>query len=123
MLNDKYTSNSRKTGNTRKTIYNVKGELRRWRSPQLDHPVLELRHDVRCRRGEALRGGDDFHRLPVSLNKIVQAKEGTIKAVVVVMMSLFYMSDTLLAVVMGVNCLVMHMQRRQHHHWQITGQQ
>ena len=66
---------------------------------------------------------DDFHRLPVPLNKIVQAKERTIKAVVVVMMSLFYMSDTLLAVVMGVNCLVMHMQRRQHHHWQITGQQ
>lgn len=41
----------------------------------------------------------------------------------VVMMNLFDMSDTLLTVVVDIDCLMMHMYRRQYHHWQISGQQ
>lgn len=55
--------------------------------------------------------------------KIIKTKENTIEAVVVVMMSRFYVSDALLAVVVGINCLVMHVQRRQYRHRQIGGQQ
>ena len=98
-------------------------ELRRRRSPQLSHPMTELRHHSRCRCKDALRGGEKGHPLSFVLHKIVQAKESAIKAVVVVVMSLFYVSDTLQTVVVSINCIMMHMQRRQHRHWQITSQQ
>ncbi|MCR4660103.1 MAG: hypothetical protein K5650_07390 [Bacteroidales bacterium] len=55
--------------------------------------------------------------------KIIKTKENTIEAVVVVMMCRFDMSDTLQTVVMDINCLVMHVQRRQYRHRQIGGQQ
>ncbi len=35
----------------------------------------------------------------------------------------FKVPDTLATAVLSVNCIVMHMQRRKRHHWQITGQQ
>ena len=43
------------------------------------------------------------------LYKIALREEVAKQTVVVVMMSLFYMSDTLQTVVLDINCLVMHM--------------
>ena len=88
----------------------------------MGHPVAELLRHCRCWCGEAFRSGENVDRLPLVLHKIVQAEEGAIKAVGVVMMSLFEVSYALLTVVVGINCLVMHMQRRQCNHWQISGQ-
>lgn len=105
-------------------LNNAEGKiLRRWRSPQLGHPVVHLLHHRLCRYADALCCGEDGCRLPLVLRKIALAEEVAIQAVVVVMMSLFNVSCALPTVVVDVNCLVMHMHRRQHHHWQIAGQQ
>ena len=93
------------------------------RSPQLGDPVVELRHHSRCRQGDALRCGVNGCRLSSVLRKIALSKKVAKQAVVIVMMSRFDVSDTFLTVVMDINCLVMHMYRRQYHHWQIAGQQ
>jgi hypothetical protein len=49
--------------------------------------------------------------------------EGAEQAVVFMVMSLFDVSNTLLTVVVGVNGLVVYMQRRHDSHRQIAGQQ
>ena len=72
--------------------------------------VEMLRHCL-CRQRDALRSGENGCRLSSVLNKIIQAKEGTIQTVVVVVMNLFYMSSTLLTVVVDINSLMMHMKR------------
>ena len=98
-------------------------KLCRRRSPQFGNPVVEFRHHSRCRHRYTLRGRENGRCLSSVLYKIALGEEIAKQAVVVVMMSLFDVSDTLLTVVVGVNCLMMHMQRRQYHHWQISGQQ
>lgn len=99
------------------------GKSRHRRSPQLGHSVVELLRHLRVSHAEALCGGELDGLLHLVLRKIALSKEDAKQAVVVVMMNLTYVSDTLQAVVVGINCLVMHMRRRQHHHWQIAGQQ
>ena len=54
--------------------------------------------------------------------KIALAEEVAKQAVVFVMMTLFNVTDALQTVVVGIDCLMMHMCRRQYHHWQIRGQ-
>lgn len=94
-------------------LNNAEGKiLRRWRSPQLGHPVVHLLHHRLCRYTDALCCGEDGCRLSLVLRKIALAEEVAIQAVVVVMMSLFYVPGALPTVVVDVNCLVMHMQRR-----------
>lgn len=104
-------------------IKKMRVNLRHRRSPQLGHSVVELLRHLRVSHAEALCGGELDGLLHLVLWKIALSKEDAKQAVVVVMMNLTYVSDTLQAVVVGINCLVMHMRRRQHHHWQIAGQQ
>lgn len=84
---------------------------------------MEWQYHNRCWRGEALRGEGNGCRLSLVLHKIVQTEESAIKTVVLVVMSRLKVSGTLQTVVVGINRLVMHMQRRQYHHRQIAGQQ
>ena len=84
-------------------------ELCHRRRPQQGHPEAELRHHGRCQQGDAFGGGENGCRLSSVLYKIALREEVAKQAVVVVMMSRFDVSDTLLTVVVGVNCLVMHM--------------
>ena len=39
-----------------------------------------------------------------------------------VVVLVFKVSDTLTAAVLCVNCIIMHMERRQRYYWQIAGQ-
>lgn len=89
----------------------------------MGHPVVELRYHGRFRRWDAVRGGEDGCRQSFVLQKIVEAKEDAKQAVVVVMMGCFEVPDTLQTVVVGIDCGMMHMQRRQNSYWQIAGQQ
>ncbi len=97
-------------------------KLCRRRSPQLSHPMVELLRHCLCRQGDTLRGREYNCSLSLVLHNIALTEEGAKQTVVVVVMNLFYMSSTLLTVVVDVNSLMMHMQRRQSNHWQISGQ-
>ena len=84
-------------------------ELCHRRRPQQGHPEAELRHHGWCRQGDALRCGENGCRLSSVLRKITLREEVAKQTVVVVMMSRFDVSDTLLTVVVDINCLMMHM--------------
>ena len=83
-------------------------KLCRRRGPQPGHPVVELQHRGRSRRGDAFRDGEKVDRLPLVLHHTVETEEVAVKAVVVVVVGLFEMSGTLQAVVMRVDGLMMH---------------
>jgi hypothetical protein len=89
----------------------------------LGNPVVELLRYCLRRQGDTLYSGQENCRLSSVLCKIAMSEEVAKQTVVVVMMSRFDVSDTLLTVVEDIDCLMMHMHRRQHHHWQISGQQ
>lgn len=87
------------------------------RCPQLYYPMMELLHQQLCRHADALRCGEYSGLLFLVLRKIALAEEVAKQAVVFVMMTLFNVTDALQTVVVGINRLMMHMQRRQHYHW------
>ena len=63
------------------------------------------------------------HNPECLLDNIIKANKDTIRAIMMVVVWVFKVSHTLAAAVLSVNCIVMHMKRRQRRHWQIAGQQ
>lgn len=61
--------------------------------------------------------------MPIRLTKIALAEEMAVLAVILVIVLFFIMATTLKAVVMCINCLMVHMQRREHHQRQVRRQQ
>ena len=99
------------------------GKLRHRRSPQPNLPLRKQQHLGRLRHGDAFRHVEVRRWLSLARHIIARAEEFAKQTVVVVMMSLLEVSRAMQTLVLDINCIVMHMQRRHHYHRQVAHQQ